>query len=215
VKLLDLEGGDIYFYPERGMLDCNTYLIEGDMAVLVDPGSMQTADALIQDMKRDEIDLKGIDHIVNTHLHLDHCLADGYLRELSGAELLFHPLQKRFYHVVVEEVSEFFGISPPRIVEDGTLDKLKGVEILETPGHSPDSISFLVGGCILCGDVIFKESVGRVDLPGGDGDLLKRSIDNMSKMDIERLLPGHMGLVQGREEVKRNFSDIKAILSWL
>ncbi len=215
MKLLELEDAEIYFYPEKGMLDCNTYLIRRDKATLIDPGSMQTVEGLISDLERDGVDLEEIECIVNTHLHLDHCLADDYFRQASGARVLFHPLQKKFYHVVVGEVAGFFGFSAPQVEEDGILNELENVEIFATPGHSPDSICFFVEGCMICGDLVFEESVGRVDMPGGDSGQLKESIGRIAKMDIENLLPGHMGVLKGRENVKRNFERVKALLSWL
>ena len=215
MKLLESEGMEVYTYPENGMLDCNTYIVKGEETALIDPGSIQTADALAKEIQRDGIDPNDIGCIVNTHLHLDHCMADDYFRELSGAEVLLHPLQKRYYSVVVDDVARFFGFQAPRIEEDGILAQLKNVEIISTPGHSPDSICFLVAGCAICGDVIFKESVGRVDLPGGDGGQLRGSIKEIEKFDIHDLLPGHMGVVRGAEGVRKNFRDVGSILSWL
>ncbi|MCX7634515.1 MAG: MBL fold metallo-hydrolase, partial [Syntrophales bacterium] len=58
------------------------------------------------------------------------------------------------------------------------------------------------------GDVIFAESVGRTDFPGGSGAKLKRSILKAAKLDIEYLLPGHMGMVAGREAVQMNFNIV-------
>ena len=50
---------------------------------------------------------------------------------------------------------------------------------------------------MICGDVLFEMNTGRVDLPGGDGEALKKSIESLSILDIEYLLPGHMGVVTG------------------
>ena len=53
--------------------------------------------------------------------------------------------------------------------------------------------------------------MGRTDLPGGSGDLLKESIRRLSTLDIELLLPGHGNVIQGREEVARNFSLVEDV----
>ena len=64
--------------------------------------------------------------------------------------------------------------------------------------------------------MIFSESVGRTDFPGGSGELLKQSIEQLSTLDVEYLLPGHNEIVTGKNDVKRNFEFIKrAFFSYL
>jgi glyoxylase-like metal-dependent hydrolase (beta-lactamase superfamily II) len=59
-------------------------------------------------------------------------------------------------------------------------------------------------------------NTGRVDLPGGSADDLKKSIESLSLLDVELLLPGHMGGVGGKENVKQNFEYIrKNVFPWL
>ena len=84
-------------------------------------------------------------------------------------------------------------------------------ELIPSPGHSPDSICFYCRSekILICGDVIFNQNTGRVDLPGGSASELKQSIERLSQLEIEYLLPGHMDIVVGREKVKRNFEFIK------
>jgi glyoxylase-like metal-dependent hydrolase (beta-lactamase superfamily II) len=69
---------------------------------------------------------------------------------------------------------------------------------------------------LICGDVLFEMNTGRVDLPGGNGEELKKSIEMLSQFDIEYLLPGHMGIVTGAENVVRNFDFIRSnVFQWL
>ncbi|MBM3132354.1 MAG: MBL fold metallo-hydrolase, partial [Chloroflexi bacterium] len=102
---------------------------------------------------------------------------------------------------------------------DGNLNTGKlEFEILHAPGHSPDSICFYCKpeGVMICGDVVFEGNTGRVDFPGGSGKQLKESIEGLARLDIEYLLPGHMGIVKGREKVKRNFEFVrKNVFPWL
>jgi hydroxyacylglutathione hydrolase len=59
-------------------------------------------------------------------------------------------------------------------------------------------------------------NTGRVDLPGGNAEALKESINSLAKLDIEYLLPGHMGPVIGGEKVKFNFEFIRSnVFQWL
>lgn len=215
---------NLYFYPERGMLDCNTYVIKGTPTIIIDPGSTQFLTALLQEMRQDGIDAKDIDIIANTHLHGDHCGANEALKQLSGAKILSHPLQKQFYNVTVIETARFFGFPPMGFTTDSYTDNNKldtgdiALELIPSPGHSPDSICFYCqkDKLLICGDVIFAGNTGRADLPGGNADELKHSIEELSQLEIDYLLPGHMDIVTSSEKVKSNFDFIKrSVLRWL
>ena len=215
---------NLYFYPEKGMLDCNTYVIKDDLSIIIDPGLTQFLPALIQDLQNDGIDPKDIDIITNTHLHGDHCWANEAFKEISGAKILSHPLQKKFYDISVIKAANFFGLQPVEFKEDGYLDDNRlntgnmEFELIHSPGHSPDSISFYCKQekVLICGDVIFAQNTGRVDLPGGSADELKQSIEELSQLEIEYLLPGHMDIVTSTENVNSNFEFVKKhVFSWL
>ena len=64
---------------------------------------------------------------------------------------------------------------------------------------------------LITGDAVFASSVGRVDLPGGNLRHLKESIEHLSELDVEYLLPGHMDLLKGKDKVQRNFKYIRQI----
>ncbi len=213
----------VYLYPERGMLDCNTYVIRGETTVVIDPGLEQYLPELIQDMRRDGLDPQDVTCIVNTHLHLDHYWADEALKQQSGARILLHPRQRQFYRITVVDTSRFFGLSPVEVKEDGLLpDRLDlgdlEFEVLLTPGHSPDSLCFYCRSekIMICGDLVFSHSTGRVDLPGGSARELKQSIEEIARLDIELLLPGHMEYLKGAENVGRNFDFVRReVFPWL
>jgi len=208
---------NLYFYPEKGMMDCNTYVIKDDLSIIIDPGLTQFLPELIQDLHRDGIDPKDIDIIANTHLHGDHCWANEAFKKASGAEILLHPVQKKFWQAAVTQTSRFFGLPAVEFTEDRLLDNNKlnagemEFELIPSPGHSPDSICFYCQSekTLICGDVIFNQNTGRVDLPGGSADQLKQSIERLSQLEIEYLLPGHMDIITGSESVKNNFEFIK------
>lgn len=215
---------NLYFYPEKGMMDCNTYVIKDKTSVIIDPGLTQFLPALFQDLNQDGIDPKEIKIIANTHLHGDHCWANEAFKKISGAKILLHPWQKDSWNESAIQASRFFGAPAPEFTQDGLFknDKLNTgemeFELIPSPGHSPDSICFYCQKekVLICGDVIFNQNTGRVDLPSGNADALKKSIERLSKLEIEYLLPGHMDIVVGREKVKRNFEFIKQyILGYL
>jgi hydroxyacylglutathione hydrolase len=215
---------NLYFFAEKGMMDCNSYVIKDTQSLLIDPGLTQFLPALIEEMHQDGIDPKDIDFIANTHLHGDHCWANDAFKELSGAKILMHPVQKQFGQAAAVQTSQFFGVSAVEFSEDSLMDDNKlslgetEIELIPSPGHSPDSICYYIPNekVLICGDVIFSQNTGRVDLPGGSADQLKASIERLAQLDIEYLLPGHMNIVTGRENVKNNFEFIrKYVLGYL
>jgi hydroxyacylglutathione hydrolase len=97
-------------------------------------------------------------------------------------------------------------------VRGGEALELAGMEldVIYTPGHSPGHVTYSVRGenAIFSGDVLFQGSVGRVDLPGGDGPTLMRSIRTLldSHPDQTRVYPGHMGITTlGAERTSNPF----------
>ena len=182
-----------------GAFQANAWLVwdpHSLKGVLVDPGD-EPARLLSW------IAAKGVrvEALLATHGHLDHVsAAEDLSRELGGLPLLLHP-GDRFLLEVLPETRKQFGLppaEPPSLVEDlgqGERIPLGGefLEILHVPGHSPGSVAFLGGGAVLTGDLLFKGSVGRTDLPGGDGPLLFRSIREkiLSLPGETRVLPGH------------------------
>ncbi len=220
MKLTD----NLFFYPECGMLDCNTYVLKDEVSVLIDPGFAQYLPALVEAMRGDGIQARDIDIITNTHLHADHYWANEAFKEMSDAEIVCHPLHKKYYDINVYDVARFFGFPPVEFKEDRCLDNHNfsigkvEFELINSPGHSLDSICFYSRQekILICGDVIFSQNTGRVDLPGGGSDELKSSIEELSRLEIEYLLPGHMNIVQGAQQVKGNFEFVrKNVFSWL
>ena len=206
------------------MFDCNTYVITGSPGIIIDTGAKMFLPALINSLHKDGIEPEDIGIITNTHLHGDHCGANEAFKEFSGGKIIIHPVQKKFYNLVVLEGGRVFGLPSPEFREDACLenDRLSAgdveLELIASPGHTPDSICFYnpKDKVLISGDVVFEQNTGRVDLPGSSADELKRSIEGLSKLEIEYLLPGHMGIVTGQDEVRRNFDFIKEyILEWL
>jgi len=160
MKLTD----NLYFYPGKGMLDCNTYVIKDDLGIIIDPGLTQFLPALIEDLHKDGIEPGDIKVITNTHLHIDHYGANEAFKEISGAKIGSHPLHEKFYNATVIETSKFFGLQGAEFKMESYLDNDKlntgemEFELIHSPGHSPDSICFYYqkGKILVWGDVIFS-----------------------------------------------------------
>jgi glyoxylase-like metal-dependent hydrolase (beta-lactamase superfamily II) len=208
---------NLYFYPEKGMMDCNTYLIKDRLSLIIDPGNNEFLPELLRDLQKDGIDPKTIKIIMNTHLHGDHSWSNEAFKEASGAEILLHKVQKQLGDAATVQASKFFGVPASKFSEDRVVDEDRlslgetEVEFIPSPGHSPESVCFYLRKekVLICGDVIFNQNTGRVDLPGGNTEQLKQSIERLSKLDVEYLLPGHMNIITGADNVRRNFEFIK------
>ena len=217
-------GNNLYLYLEQGMLDCNTYVIAGDPGLIIDPGNPMFLENRLQRMQQDGIQPQDIGAIMNTHLHIDHCSANRAFKEVSGAKIVLPRIQKDNYDFVVVDSLKAFGMDSAEFTEDSVLEEtqvqIDGTvwELIIAPGHSPDCVCYYnrEAKILICGDVLFRLSTGRVDLPGGNGEQLKATIESLSRLDIEYLLPGHMDFVSGAEDVKANFEYIKgSVFPWL
>ncbi len=216
----------LFFYPERGMFGCNTYVIKDKLNVLIDPGFELHLEGLINEMHKDGIEPKDIDMITNTHLHIDHCGANQAFKNISAAKIVIHPLHKKYYRSNVLEMPKLLmpllgvEVEYEGFQEDGLLDSSgeMGFELLHAPGHSLDSICFYnkKEKMLVCGDVVFAQSTGRVDFPGGDAEELKRSIGRLAQLEIEYLLPGHLNIIKGKTAIEKNFAFVREyVFPWL
>ncbi len=208
---------DLYAYPWKSMQEnnCNSYLIGGDMPLLIDPGHQHLVKNLINGMEKDGNRLEDIRLIIATHVHPDHFEAIQTFAR-AGVLTALHPEEEKFMQETGREFYGAFGMDMPEIkidfyLQEGEL-KLgpKTLQIFFTPGHSPGSISLYwpEKKALFTGDVVFAMGVGRTDFPGGDGNLLRDSIERLARLDAEWLLSGHGEIIRGKKNIQRNFSNI-------
>jgi hydroxyacylglutathione hydrolase len=182
-----------------GPLECNCYVVGDPItkeAIVIDPGG--DADALEAQLARDGITVTAI---IATHAHFDHLLAAESLRRATGAPFLLHSGDGDLLTWMEESGRLFLGaeVGPPPDVDgwaqegDRLVAGSAELEVLHTPGHSPGSISLVAPDAVFSGDALFKGSIGRTDLPGGDTDTLLAAIRNKILALDEDLpvLPGH------------------------
>lgn len=187
------------------MFGVNTYLITdketGDTAV-IDPGMIDAAEKREFDDYVSANNLK-ITQIINTHLHLDHCFGDNYVRDKYGVKVAANINDQPLGDDIPAQMARFGGrikADPVKIdvaLKDGDIIKIGDSElrVITTPGHSPGGISLYSaeGGFLISGDTLFRFGVGRTDLPGGDHNTLIKSIREklMTLPDDTKVLPGH------------------------
>lgn len=181
-----------------GPVQENAWLVSSDgRGVLVDPG--EEAERLQREIAEREVKVEAI---LITHCHFDHVGAVAEMARHTGAPV-YCPAGEV---VILENINDYvrwpgFGpfesYSPEHQVHGGDTLELAGLtfDVISTPGHSPDHVTYATGNAILSGDVLFQGSVGRTDLPGSDHATLMRSIATLldTLPDDTHVLPGHMG----------------------
>jgi hydroxyacylglutathione hydrolase len=207
----------VYWFRERGMFDANTYVLQDELTVLIDPGLEAYLEPRLNALHDEGIAPRDIDVIAITHLHPDHCGAVAALQEVSGAKVALHPLQVEYLDVMDAGSRDTLGVgittkfSADIVLADRLSLGSTELKILHTPGHSPASICFYSETLklLICGDLVFEQGVGRTDLPFGNLEALKSSIETVSALDTEFLLPGHGGILEGQESIRRNYEFVK------
>lgn len=188
-----------------GIFQTNCYLVKkGNSSFIIDPGD--EGERIIEWIEEEGISPS---FILNTHAHLDHIGAVKFLQERLRIPFYIHQEEKE---ILLNPGSNFFPLSsysplsPDGWLEEGNLKWKEGwIEILHTPGHTPGSICIRVENLLFTGDTLFKESVGRCDLPGGDEEKLRRSLERLKKLPDEwEVFPGHGPSSLLGEEKKNN-----------
>lgn len=188
------------FYETVGLFAENSYFV-ADMdsreAIAIDPGD--EAPRLLEVIERHQLNVR---YILNTHAHIDHVCAVQAIKKATGAPFYLHEAELPLLESLPMQAA-MFGLTAPVVPEvDEHLvagdvftlgDDAIRVEVFDTPGHSPGSVSFRIGDVLVVGDTLFAGSIGRTDLPGGDYDTLMRSIRDglLSHPDDAVVYPGH------------------------
>ncbi len=183
-----------------GPLQCNCQIFGDDAsgsAIVIDPGDDIP---LIQRLL--ERRCWKVEKILFTHAHIDHIGRAADLKRTTGAPTYLHRAELPVL-AILEQQAAWVGVPPPETVaidhfyEEGDAVEFGGAEfqVLFTPGHSPGSVSFYIPSekKIIAGDTLFKDSIGRTDLPGGSSEQLLAAIrDKILTLDDEtEVFPGH------------------------
>ena len=209
----------VYAYPWTNMMEnnCNTYVLQGpDGLILIDPGLRNYVPDTIEAIKKDGLNPDDIKLVLCTHCHPDHIDGVSYFAE-KKIPITWHPDGDAFLNETGLEFFRMFGLKEPGFKPDslcveGNLPAAGlNLQIIHSPGHSPGSICIYWAEkqVMVTGDVVFSNSIGRTDFPGGDSGTLKKSIDRIAELPAKLILPGHNEVVEGEDAVKRNYEYIK------
>lgn len=197
-----------FIWQDYRQNNCNTYLIDADKRILIDPGHSHLFSHVEQGLLSLKIQPSTIDLILITHAHPDHMEAallfkNPTMLTMAGTEFAYLKEMAGDYYKVPEP--DFF-LQPG----DLTVGSLQ-FEVIDTPGHTPGSICLYwpKQGALFTGDLVFDQGIGRTDLPGGNGRQLKESIVKVEALQTQYILPGHGGIVSGAKAVHENYKQIR------
>ncbi|MDO4319862.1 MAG: MBL fold metallo-hydrolase [Bacteroidales bacterium] len=186
-------------------------------AIVVDPGMADDDERRRFDDFITENKLK-LTGVVNTHMHVDHCMGANYVRDRYGVPVRAHSADAFLGEAVAEQAARFgmqgkvsaVTIDAPLKAGDEILLGDERLEVIHVPGHSPGGIALYspTGKFVIAGDSLFAGSIGRTDLPGGDYDTLRNSIREglLGLPDDTLVLPGHgEPTTIGRERMNNMF----------
>jgi len=196
-----------------GPLRCNCTILGDETshdAMVVDPG-----DEIVRILAVVAKHGLTVKQIVITHAHIDHIAGAQKLKELTGAPIFLHPGDLMQLAIMADQAA-WLGVPVPDVrkpdgeLVDGATVGVEGVQatVIHTPGHTQGSVCLHVENAdlLLAGDTLFAGSVGRSDLPGGNGAQLIRSIRERLLVLPEAtvVIPGHGGLTQIGTEREEN-----------
>ncbi len=182
----------------------NTIILwdETGECIIIDPGCFDAAE---KQQIVDFVTTNGLRpvRLLHTHLHLDHVFGTGFIAEKYNLKPEAHPDDEFFINQTKDYAAQF-GVTieqnPPGL--GGYLNEGEEVtfgnstlRIIHLPGHSPGGVAFYNENdkILVSGDVLFKDSIGRTDLPGGNLDTLLSNIKNklFTLPDDTVVYPGH------------------------
>lgn len=199
-----------YLKLEVGELQTNVYLFfsaSSRKCFVIDPGA--EAERIIAGIEKEKLLPQAV---ILTHGHADHVGAAAALLEAFHLPLWLHEAdEKEMRSQVNREIAAMFGIELPpaasRLLAAGDILALgdASLKVIHSPGHSPGSILLFGQGLLFTGDTLFKDDVGRTDLPGGDSLQLQDSLDKIKKFPASTvILPGHGAASILEQELKSN-----------
>ena len=183
-----------------GMLQCNCSVFGDEQsreALVVDPGD--EIESVLDILRKHGLTVKAI---VITHAHIDHIGGAQKLKQATGAPVYMN-LNDTDLQKMLPDQARWLGVQTPDAVQidaaandgDRLTVGVTEVTVIHTPGHTQGSISLWMPSekKLVAGDTLFRDSIGRTDLPGGDGRQILRSIhDKLMPLPEETVvIPGH------------------------
>jgi glyoxylase-like metal-dependent hydrolase (beta-lactamase superfamily II) len=196
-----------------GLLQCNCSIFGDEQtgeAIVIDPGD--EIEDILAILEKHKLKVKAI---VITHAHIDHIGGAAKLKASTSAPVLMNARDQELYDQLDAQAGWLGMENPSRTTIDA--EAREGVtltlgdaafQIIETPGHTQGSVSIWIPSenKLVAGDTLFRDSIGRTDLPGGDGRQILRSIKNqlLALPESAVVIPGHGANTTIAREKERN-----------
>ena len=199
----------------------NTYILFDDNkeAIIIDPGMINALEQIELDNFITHNQLK-VNYILNTHCHIDHILGNKHCMDKYKAPLYYHKFEQSIMDIGIATANMYglryeLSYNATAYLNEIEILKLGNIKLFQlfTPGHSPGSVSFYCkeANFVISGDALFKDSIGRTDLPQGDFNTLIKSIHTQlfTLSDNTIVYPGHGDPTQiGYEKLNNPFCKI-------
>ena len=178
--------------------DSNIYVFDD---VIVDTGTGDNIEYVRESLKKANLDISDISTVVNTHCHFDHIGGNRYFKSKLAIHEKDAPALESGDPAAT--VALMFGrsLEPQKVdfkLTEG--DKINDFNVIHTPGHTIGGICLYNGETLISGDTVFADGgFGRYDI-GGNLNMLRESLEKLSKLEVEYLLPGHGPAVDNGSE---------------
>jgi len=187
-----------------GMLETNCYIVTDEdtcLCAIIDPGAESST--ILDYIESNKLTPSVI---LLTHGHFDHHMALNAVKAATGAPAYINILdtntgQRRDKHLLDRD-GELRWYAEGDVINVGSLE----FTVLETPGHSPGSVTLKCGPALFTGDTLFRDSCGRTDLAGGSMDTLLTSLQRLSSLEGDyEVYPGHAESTTLSREMSFNY----------
>jgi len=173
-----------------GMLETNCYIVsdpETKKCAIIDPGA--DSGTILDYIESNKLRPAAI---FLTHGHFDHCMALDAVADATGVPVYIHEketdLNGQKGQRKAKDAGDFSYYSDGDVVNIGNLE----FTVLDTPGHTPGSVTLKCNGALFTGDTLFCGDCGRTDLPGGSREMILRSLRRLAELDGNyEVYPGH------------------------
>ncbi|MEK6823747.1 MAG: MBL fold metallo-hydrolase [Nanoarchaeota archaeon] len=165
--MLNKIGKNIYQLHFKEFGSC-VYVLKNKFTILIDTSSASAKEELLNDLKILKIPPEKVNVVILTHNHYDHIENLGLFSN------------SKIYRA-------------EKLNENSKIKELPEIKIIETPGHTPESKCFLYQNILFSGDTMFHNGgIGRMDLPGGSEEQMRKSLEKLSKIKFKIFCPGHI-----------------------
>jgi len=191
------------------MMGSNIYVLP-EPRIVIDSGTGYNTWEILKQMG-EKVPLKEIKSIVLTHMHFDHIGGAETFAKATGARVLISEKDGEFVKKKDKKSTAFeSSFSDMPDIEVSPLregDEIGPLRVIETPGHTSGSICLYEPEekLLFTGDTVFADGVGRFDLPTGNRNDLKSSIEKLASLDVRIVYPGHGDTIGGEPEDVRKF----------